>query len=164
MKSLIIVRHAKSSWDISTPNDFDRPLNDRGKKDAPAAAKRLIKKGVSIDAFISSPAKRARKTAKCFATEYKVPKEKIILIPELYEAHMHVFYDVTRDIDDSYKSVAIFSHNPGITDFVNTLTEIKVDNMPTCAVFAVQANINHWAEFRSAEKLFWFFDYPKLND
>jgi phosphohistidine phosphatase len=162
MKSLILVRHAKSSWDISIPNDFDRPLNERGKKDAPEAAKRLINKGVLIDAFISSPAKRAKKTAKYFAAEYGVNKDKLILIPELYEAQANIFYDVTRDIDDAYSSVAIFSHNPGITEFVNSLTDYKVDNMPTCAVFAVQSNINSWTEFRSSEKLFWFFDYPKL--
>ena len=70
MKSLIIVRHAKSSWDLSVPNDFDRTLNERGKKDAPAAAKRLLKRGVQIDAFISSPAVRAKKTAKYFIKEF----------------------------------------------------------------------------------------------
>jgi phosphohistidine phosphatase len=164
MKSLIIVRHAKSSWDVSTPNDFDRPLNDRGKKDAPAAAKRLTKKGVTIDAFISSPAKRAKKTAKYFTKEYNIDKDMIILVPELYEAHVNTFYDVVRNIDDNYQSVALFSHNPGITDFVNTLTEIKIDNMPTCGVFAVQANIDSWVDFKTSENMFWFFDYPKLND
>ena len=164
MKSLLIVRHAKSSWDLSTPNDFDRPLNDRGKKDAPAAAKRLIKKGIQIDAFISSPAKRAKKTAKYFMAEYGLDKDKIILIPELYEAHYTVFYDVIRDLNDKYQSAAIFSHNPGITEFVNTLSEMKIDNMPTCAVFAVHADIESWQQFKEAEKKFWFFDYPKQHD
>ena len=164
MKSLLIVRHAKSSWDLSTPNDFDRPLNDRGKKDAPAAAKRLKKKGITIDAFISSPAKRAKKTARHFANEYEIDEEKIILVPELYEAHASVFTEVVQSLDDSYNTVAIFSHNPGITDFVNSLTEVKVDNVPTCGVFAVQVKADSWEAFKDAEKKFWFFDYPKLND
>jgi phosphohistidine phosphatase len=164
MKSLLIVRHAKSSWDLSTPNDFDRPLNDRGKKDAPAAAKRLKKKAIVIDAFISSPAKRAKKTARHFASEYEIDEEKIILVPELYEAHASVFTEVVQSLDDSYNTVAIFSHNPGITDFVNSLTEVKVDNVPTCGVFAVQVKADSWEEFKNAEKKFWFFDYPKLND
>jgi phosphohistidine phosphatase len=164
MKSLLIVRHAKSSWDLSTPNDIDRPLNDRGKKDAPAAAKRLFKKGIRIDAFVSSPAKRAKKTAKHFTKEYGVDPEDIILVPELYEAHCDDFYKVVSDLDDAYNTVAIFSHNPGITDFVNTLTEVKVDNIPTCGVFAVQMQIDSWNGFRDVEKKFWFFDYPKLND
>src|SRR5687767_15055898 len=160
MKSLLIVRHAKSSWDLSTPNDFDRPLNDRGKKDAPAAAKRLIKKGIQIDAFVSSPAKRAKKTAKHFASEYETNEEKIILVPELYEAHASVFTQVIRGLDDAYNTVAIFSHNPGITDFVNSLTEVKVDNVPTCGIFAVQVQADTWESFNDAEKKFWFFDYP----
>ena len=164
MKSLLIVRHAKSSWDLSTPNDFDRPLNDRGKKDAPAAAKRLIKKGVRIDAFVSSPAKRAKKTAKHCANEYEIDDGKIILVPELYEAHANVFYQVASSLDDAFETVAIFSHNPGITDFVNSLTEVKVDNIPTSGVFAVQVNTDSWENFKDAEKKFWFFDYPKLND
>lgn len=164
MKSLLIVRHAKSSWDLSTPNDFDRPLNDRGKKDAPAAAKRLVKKGIQIDAFISSPAKRAKKTAKHFTGEFGVDSEKIILVPELYEAHSSAFYQVVRDLDNAYNTVAIFSHNPGITDFVNSLTAVKVDNVPTCGIFAIQVEIDNWEAFKDAEKIFWFFDYPKLND
>ena len=164
MKSLLIVRHAKSSWDLSTPNDFDRPLNDRGKNDAPAAAKRLVKKGVAIDAFVSSPAKRAKKTAKYFANEYGVDKDKIILVPELYEAHSSVFYKVIGSLNDRFNSVAIFSHNPGITDFVNTLTEVRIDNMPTCGIFAVQMEIESWQDFKEAPKSYWFFDYPKLND
>jgi len=164
MKSLIIVRHAKSSWDLSTPNDFDRPLNDRGKKDAPAAAKRLVKKNVEIDAFISSPAKRARKTAKHFIKEYNRGKDEIILVAELYQAHAASFYDVIRNLDDSYNNVAIFSHNPGVTDFVNTLTEVHIDNMPTCGIFAVKCDIDRWADFKDAAKQFWFFDYPKLNE
>ena len=164
MKSLLIVRHAKSSWDLSTPNDFDRPLNDRGKKDAPAAAKRLKKKGITIDAFVSSPAKRAKKTARHFANEYEIDEEKIILVPELYEAHASVFTEVVQSLDDSYNTVAIFSHNPGITDFVNSLTEVKVDNVPTCGIFAVEVKADSWEGFKDAEKKFWFFDYPKLND
>jgi len=164
MKTLLIVRHAKSSWDLSTPNDIDRPLNDRGKKDAPVAAKRLVNKGISIDAFISSPAKRAKKTAKYFMEEFGIDKHQLIIVPELYEAHTSDFYNVVRSLDDEYKTVAIFSHNPGITDFVNDLTEVNTDNMPTSAVFAVQIDTDQWQQFREAGKKFLFFDYPKLHD
>ena len=74
-KQLLLIRHAKSSWDDFSINDFDRPLNERGKKDAPVMAKRLLDKGIAIDAFISSPAKRAKKTAEIIAKEYKAEKE-----------------------------------------------------------------------------------------
>ena len=79
-KTLLLIRHAKSSWDISNLNDFERPLNDRGKKDAPAMAKRLLHKKISIDAFVSSPAKRAKKTAELFCQEYGKKDDDIIFI------------------------------------------------------------------------------------
>jgi len=163
MKSLIIVRHAKSSWDLSTPNDFDRPLNERGKHDAPLAAKRLIKKGIQIDAFLTSPARRAKKTAKCFIREYGLKKDQLVDVPSLYLANTSVLEELVKSLDASYKTVAIFSHNPGVTEFANTLTEVRIDNIPTCGIFAVQADIKSWEDFPGAEKKFWFFDYPKLH-
>ena len=115
-KSLLIVRHAKSSWDDPSQKDFDRPLNERGKKDAPAMAKHLHKeKNVALDAIVSSPAKRAFTTAKFFAEEFDIKKKHIIEKPELYEASTENFYDVVTSINDDYDAVALFSHNPGIT-------------------------------------------------
>jgi phosphohistidine phosphatase len=161
-RSLLIVRHAKSSWDDLTQKDFDRPLNDRGKKDAPAMAKRIHKeKNVELDAIISSPAKRAFATAKFFADEFDVKKKNIIEWPELYEASIDKFYKAVTNLSDDYISVALFSHDPGITAFVNQLTSARIDEMPTCAVFAVHVTTKSWKDFETAEKEFWFFDYPK---
>ena len=161
MKSLIIIRHAKSSWDFSTLNDFDRPLNERGHRDAPIMAKRLLDKKIAIDAFISSTAKRAFTTATYFAEAYDVKEKHIIKVPELYHAAPAVFYDVIKTVDDNLNTIALFSHNPGITDFVNQLTNTKIDDMPTCAVFAITIETESWKNFVNAEKDFWFFDYPK---
>jgi phosphohistidine phosphatase len=161
MKTVLIIRHAKSSWDFSTLNDFDRALNERGHKDAPIMGKRLFDKGIAIDAFISSTAKRAFTTATYIADAYDVKEKDIIKVPELYHAASTVFYKVINEVDDKLNSIAIFSHNPGITDFVNELTNRKIDNMPTCAVFAVKINIDSWKDFEKAEKEFLFFDYPK---
>ena len=161
MKQLLIIRHAKSSWDISTLNDFDRPLNARGHDDAPMMAKRLLDKKISIDAFVSSTAKRALTTAAYFAETYEAKENAIIKTPELYHASSKDFYEVIKKINDKFNSIAIFSHNPGITDFVNDLTKTKIDNMPTCGVFAVKVNINSWKDFADAKKEFLFFDYPK---
>lgn len=161
MKSLLIVRHAKSSWDSVIQKDFDRTLNERGHRDAPAMAERLKNKKVSIDAFVSSPATRALTTATYFAKAYGVNAESIIQIPELYHAPVKVFNEVIQQLDDRFDAIALFSHNPGITEFVNRLTDIKIDNMPTCAVFAVKADVNSWSDFNGAVKTFWFFDYPK---
>ena len=161
MKTLILVRHAKSDWSDSTLSDFDRSLNGRGKEDAPVMAHRLLDNKVEIDAFISSPAKRARKTARIFAKAYKVKKDDMIFHDELYGASENVFWDVITKADNKFKSIAIFSHNPGITDFANLLTSTRVDNIPTCGIFAVKAECDNWKEFKEAEKEFWFFDYPK---
>ena len=161
MKSVIIVRHAKSSWAEPGLSDFERPLNDRGKEDAPKMAKRLLDKNVKIDVFISSPAKRAKKTASLFIEEYGGDKHDIILIDELYHAGPEAFYAAIAAAPEKAQRIALFSHNPGITEFVNQLTNAKVDDMPTCAVFAVKADIEDWKQFRDGEKEFWFFDYPK---
>ena len=161
MKQLLIIRHAKSSWDLSVLNDFDRPLNDRGNKDAPIMAKRLLDKKIAINAFVSSTAKRAFATATYFAAAYKQSSKNIIQFPELYHASPVTFYEVINKISDDFKTIAIFSHNPGITSFVNELTTTTVDDMPTCAIFAVTINCNNWADFKTAKKEFCFFDYPK---
>jgi phosphohistidine phosphatase len=163
MKRVIIVRHAKSSWDDASIPDFERPLNERGKHDAPEMAKRLAERKVEIDAFISSPAKRAKKTATLFAKELGRHKDDVILIDELYHAGPEEFYKAIEKAPAKAKTIAIFSHNPGITDFVNSLTDTRVDDMPTCAVFAVKAAISDWNEFRQSPREFWFFDYPKSH-
>lgn len=161
MKTLLIIRHAKSNWDRVTLSDKDRPLNDRGKRDAPEMARRLIKAGVKIELFVSSPAKRARDTAEFFIREYGGKGKEILLVPELYHAEIPVFNEVITDLDDRYDTVAIFSHNPGITAFVNTLTAARLDNMPTAGVFAVTSPAVNWSEFVAAGATFLFFDYPK---
>ena len=165
MKTLFLVRHAKSSWDDIALSDFERPLNERGKNDAPKMGKRLRKKNVKIDAFISSPAKRAKKTAEYFIKEFDRDTDEIILVSALYDAGTNNFSETIKDIDDKYKSAAIFSHNPGITDFANQLIDkANVDNMPTCSVFAVKADVEKWKDFSKAKKEFLFFDYPKKDD
>lgn len=162
MKQLFIIRHAKSSWgDFSIP-DFDRPLNSRGKADSPEMANRLLEKNIKIDAFISSPAKRAKKTARLFCHEFGVNEDNIIFEEVLYLAPAETFFEVIKKLSDKLGYVAVFAHNPGITDFVNKLcTNVKIDEMPTCSIFAVEAAIINWSDFRKTEKKFLFFDYPK---
>ena len=162
MKHLILVRHAKSSWESGAASDFERPLNDRGKRDAPMMAQRLRDKKINIDTFISSPAKRAKKTAIAFAEVYKKEKDDIIFKEALYGALPESFYEIISEIDDKSEIVAIFSHNPGITDFANELTKATIDDLPTCGIFALSVKADKWSDFRNAEKEFLFADYPKL--
>jgi phosphohistidine phosphatase len=163
-KTLLLIRHAKSSWDVGSLNDFDRPLNERGKKDAPAMAKRLLQKKINIDAFVSSPAKRAKKTAELFCKEYGKDEEEIIFITKLYHASPEIFFEVIEELDNRFNTVAIFSHNMGITEFANQLVkDLQIDNMPTCGIFVVTINATKWAGFKNEKRDFLFFDYPK-ND
>jgi phosphohistidine phosphatase len=161
MKKVLIVRHAKSSWEDFTVSDFDRPLNDRGKKDAPEMAARLAKRNLHPDIFITSPAKRAKKTAEIFAKTFNVPKENIMEVRDLYEAGPEVFYDVISKAPVSAETIIIFSHNPGITAFTNDLTDVAIADMPTCAIFAVETEAADWTDFPSAPRKFLFFDSPK---
>lgn len=161
MKTLLVVRHAKSSWADPGTSDLQRPLNNRGKKDAPEMAKRLRKRGIEIDLFLSSPALRAYTTAQYFADAYKVNKKNIVIAEKLYDAPSENFYEVVAALSDEYKTVILFSHNPGITDFVNTLSDVHIDDMPTCAVYAVSADIHKWSDFKKEDKQFLFLDYPK---
>ena len=164
MKQLLLVRHAKSSWDITVSKDFDRELNDSGHRDAPEMAKRLLKKKISIDAFVSSTAVRAFTTAVYFADEYERGGHKsldVIGIPQLYHAEPPVFEKVIVGLDDALETVAIFAHNPGITEFVNGLTTARIDDMPTSGIFAINIETDNWKDFLTAKKAFWFFDYPK---
>lgn len=161
VKSLLVVRHAKSSWEWDDLNDFERPLNERGKRDAPQMARRLEASGAVPDLLIASPAKRAKRTAVLFAREWGISEEDILYKTELYHAPADVFRDIVRKIDDRFPLVALFSHNPGITAFVNELTQVKVDHMPTCGIYAVKIQTEKWSDFLEAKKEFWFFDYPK---
>ena len=162
LKQLFVIRHAKSDQSFFG-TDFERPLNERGRSDAPVMAKRLLDKYPLIDAFISSPAKRAKKTADFFAIAYGKTTDDIILVSALYHAQPEVFYEIIEALPDKFNSVALFSHNPGITFFVNDIVnDIKIDNMPTCGIFAVQANIAQWTGFMKAKKEFLIFNYPKL--
>lgn len=163
MKQLLLIRHAKSDWNNAGLSDFDRPLNERGKKDAPVMAQRLRDKKVNVDAFIASPAKRAAKTAKIFAEAFGQQKDDIIFIDKLYLAEPPVFFSVVEDTDDRYETIAVFSHNYGLTDFANLLTDVRTDNIPTCGIFALQADCTSWKEFKEAPKHFLFFDYPKAG-
>lgn len=160
MKTLLIIRHAKSGWSDPSLPDFDRTLTDRGKEDASLMAKRVLRKNIPVDLFVSSPAKRAKKTAKIFMKEYGSDDEKLFLEPLLYEAGVKEFYKVIEEVDDRNSHVAVFAHNPGITDFVNSLQCVSIYDMPVCGVYALSIHTGCWKEWQAAKKEFLFFDYP----
>jgi phosphohistidine phosphatase len=161
MKQLLLVRHAKSSWANPGQADFDRPLNERGHKDAPMMAKRVLKRGITIDLIISSNAVRALTTATYFASENGIATADIVQHDFLYHAPPERFAKAIVQIPNEINTAAIFAHNPGITDFVNQLTTTQIDDMPTCAIFVIQIDTLSWKSWAAAEKKYWFADWPK---
>ncbi len=161
MKQLLLVRHAKSSWANPGQADFDRPLNERGHKDAPIMAKRVLERGINIDLIISSNAVRALTTATYFATENGIATTDIVQHDFLYHAPPERFAKAIVQIRDEINTAAIFAHNPGITDFVNQLTATQIDDMPTCAVFAISIHTTSWKNWATAKKEILLVEWPK---
>ena len=158
MKTLILVRHAKSDW-LTNTDDLDRPLSECGHQDAPKMAKFLKSNEVKIDAFVTSPAKRTITTCRYFAEVFE--NKNIKKIEELYNASSTEFLELIENLDDSVENVAIFSHNNGITYFANSLTNENIEHMPTCSVVAFKIDTKNWAEFKKSAKEFLFFYKPK---
>ena len=163
MKTLYVIRHAKSSWADPGANDFERRLNDRGKRDAPQMAKRLKEKDIHPDLLLSSPAKRAISTATRFAEVLKYSKDKIKSVSALYHADEDAILSVIQDVKKKHEIIMIFGHNPGLTDFVNAISsvEINIDNIPTCGVVALSLPVNSWKDVKLKSAKLLFFDYPK---
>ena len=158
MKTLFLIRHAKSDWSINVP-DFDRPLNERGKKNAPKMANFLKNLGVRIDSFVTSPAKRALTTCKYFAEVFE--NENITKVEKLYDASSSDFLEVIENLSDEIENVAMFSHNNGITYFANSLTNENIVHLPTCAVVGFKIETENWQDFKNSKKEFLFFYTPK---
>lgn len=161
MKTLILVRHAKSSHSFSLPSDFDRPLNERGFREASEMGKKLFKKKILIDLFISSPAVRAKTTAELFVAEYNRKLKEIVLMPSLYHSAPENFLTLIHGLSDEHDHVALFSHNPGITDFASSLTLTQISQMPTCSVLAVTSPIESWRDFTITNNSCLFFYKPE---
>jgi phosphohistidine phosphatase len=166
MKTLLIVRHAKSSWDDPSQPDFVRPLNDRGKRDAPRMAKRLKEKELYPDGIITSPAVRTLETAKTIAKVMQFRQDKLETDKRLYHASEDTIMTVLQTYNHEHEIVMLFAHNPGITDFVNSFKsdEIYIDNVPTCGVVAFSIPINSWKDLSWGMGKLLFFDYPKSKD
>ena len=162
MKRLLLVRHAKSSWNNTNLSDFDRPLNNRGKRDAPFMGQRLTVLTAAPDQILSSTAKRAITTARLLAGEMGIPEEEIITKDYLYLADHQTVLDLIRGSDNNLNSVMIVGHNPGITDLANYLHAGLVENIPTCRAFCLDFGTS-WKEIKKDGGNLQFFDYPKKH-
>ena len=147
MKTLFLVRHAKSSWDQPGLRDFDRPLNERGQNDAPRMAQMLVKQGIKPDLLVSSPAKRALTTAIFFAEAFSLKAEAVLREPSIYEAFPQEILRVISGMPDTAQTVLLFGHNPTFTEVANLFTEDFIDNLPTCGVVKIVSSAETWKAF-----------------
>jgi phosphohistidine phosphatase len=161
MKIIYLVRHAKSYWGDQSLSDFDRPLNKRGKLDAPFMGNILNEKKVMPELMISSPAKRTKKTAISIAEKISYSEMKILFIDELYEASSNIILKLIKKIEDNYNSVMLFGHNPGLTMLNNHISLTYIDNIPTCGVVALEFD-GKWSGLDKDVCKQLFFEYPKL--
>ncbi len=161
MKMLYAVRHAKSSWDAPDQDDFDRPLNERGEKDAPRMGKQLKERDVVPDLIYASPAARAWATAVAIAHILGYDVNNIRKERKLYHAGEDILLETVRHTSDTIDSIMIVGHNPGLTEFVNDLLNENISNISTAGVVAAQLKIDSWnkADWKCGKLL--FFDYPK---
>lgn len=162
MKQLTLVRHAKSDWSLPGQQDWDRPLNKRGQRDAPEMARRLRARKLKPDLVLSSPAVRALSTAAIMARELKVPATQVRQDERLYLASPADMLAVIRELGGAASHLMVFGHNPGITEFANRLSAgDHIDNLPTSGVFTATFDIDDWAalDWESGQDA--EFDYPK---
>jgi len=161
MKTIYLTRHAKSSWSDSSLRDFDRPLNKRGKRDAPFMANLLMGKGISPDRLISSPANRALTTAGHFAEAFGISEADIEQRKEIYEAYPEDLHQVVTSIDDKLNTVFLFGHNPGFTSYANRYATEYIPNMPTCSVVCLSSSATSWAKIDPSNTVVKEFHFPK---
>jgi phosphohistidine phosphatase len=161
MKSLTIVRHAKSSWKDRGLSDRERPLNKRGNRDAPIMGQRLAAAGIRPSQIISSPAVRAWTAARIFAKELGYPTEFLQREDGLYLASLDNLLDVIATQDSGFNNLMLFGHNPGLTDLVNYLVPGLTNNLPTAGVVSVELDCDEWMLYDKPPVELILHDYPK---
>ncbi len=161
MKTVFFIRHAKSSWEDMSLGDKQRPLNQRGKRDAPFMAKMLKGLGTKVDAIVTSSANRANTTANFFAVEFEIPKEDMIVRDEIYEAYTEDVLSVLKSLDDHFETVLIFGHNPTFTSLANMYSKDYIPNVPTCGIVKIESEATNWTSFKVNNSVRTAFYYPK---
>lgn len=160
MKTLLLVRHAKSAWDQPGLLDKDRPLGARGKRDAPIMASVLRSENLQPDKLVSSTARRANDTAVAFAKELGMDHWDIKLVDECYEAMPDTLQAIVARLDSQWETVCLFGHNPGFTIYANRFGDgFRFDNVPTCGIVRIEAPVEAWSDFLpgTAKITKWYF-------
>jgi phosphohistidine phosphatase len=160
MKTLFLIRHAKSSWDDTALPDQDRPLDARGKRDAPTIGKRLAKRDVKPDLIVSSPARRALTTAQIIARELDYKLKDIVVDDRRYASAIDDLFNVIHKLGDKQERAMLFGHNPESTELAHRLSS-QITHMPACAVAEFTFNAKFWSNIGKATLAKVALDYPK---
>jgi phosphohistidine phosphatase len=161
MRTLTLIRHAKSSWNDSTLSDFDRPLNKRGQENAPMMGRLLKEQGVVFDLLVTSPALRALTTAQIIAAAMDYPEQALLKEPELYDAGIDQLLAVIHRLPDSAAAVALVAHNPGLTGLCNYLSGENIENLPTCAIASIDFEVDSWQGVWRVSGRLARYEYPR---
>jgi phosphohistidine phosphatase len=161
MKTLYLVRHAKSSWKYPNLDDFERPLNSRGRKNAPFMGKVLKKLKVAPDLVISSPANRASTTARMIAAAINYPLGNIRYSEAIYEFSEKALIHVVKQINDAVNKAMVVGHNPALNGLANYIGDQPIGNIPTCGAICVELDISSWAKLNAHCGKLKFFEFPK---
>lgn len=161
MKTLTILRHAKSNWKQNGASDRQRGLSPRGERDAPVMGSRIVEAGIRPSLIMSSPAARAWKTAKMIARAISYPVEFLHREESLYMADSDQLLDLLAQQDNAFNSIMIVGHNPGLTELANRLVPEITDNLPTCGLVAFNVETSDWDLRSGATVDLLLYDYPK---
>jgi phosphohistidine phosphatase len=162
MKTLYLLRHAKSSWAEHGLSDQQRPLNERGLRDAPMMGKRFRSRGESFQRIVASPALRAQQTAGLFAEACGFATDDIETDSNLYFLGSGSIEDLIQSQDEQVNSLMLVFHNPDITWFANAIDDdVRIDNVPTCGLIRLSCDLTGWSDWTRAQTSFEYFDYPK---
>lgn len=163
MKTITLVRHAKSSWKDPSLQDLDRPLNRRGLANAITMAERLVAHGCVPAKIYSSPATRSRETASLMSKAFGLPVHSIESVPALYTFNYEDLLGWIRSLGRENDNLQLVCHNPAITDLVNFLTLSHIEKIPTCGVSVLRLNISCWQQLGAGMANTVFYDYPKSD-
>ena len=163
MKKILFIRHAKSDWSFADLADIDRPLNKRGKKDAPEMGRRLCDRKEKPECIFRSPSMRTTQTIELLSDTASWQDVEIKEEDWLYMASRKDFLVGIEKIKNEIDFVCLCAHNPGTTDIVNYLSGENIYNMPTCAIAIIEFNTDYWAEVSGGTGKLLLFDFPKNN-
>ena len=164
MKTLYLVRHAKSSWNNANMSDHDRPLNDRGKRDAPEMGRRLFQRNPQPTIIICSSAVRAETTATILAETIDYPIADLNIDERLYGAEANDVISIIGEIDNSIDCAMLVGHNPTFTHLINALSGSQMEEIPTCSMAVLKFPTNTWSEIDQTQGELLDFDYPKKDE